>query len=138
MTCDAARGNKPLTVGPLKPETLAGIYYTSQGEIHSHDEGIESDLVHTLNLNCEAVSLSQRRKVALNTLQVTIHKSYRGRPVPRAALQKMLDKYESETTKKTPYVGILIVWLKKRLESRGGFARPSRLSFPVCKAFTTL
>ena len=115
MTCDAARGNAPLTVSPLKPDTMASIRYGTNGEIHSSDKAIEHDLTVTLNLNCAAVSLPENRKRALHALQAVIRKGYPGKEPPRERLQKLLQHYESETGKKTPYVGVLIYWLKKRL-----------------------
>ena len=116
MTCDAARGNAPITVNPLHPSTLAEIYYQSNGEIHSANEDVEHDLTVTLNLNCAAVSLPENRKRALQALQYSVGKGYQGKEVPRERLQKLLEHYESESGKKTPYVGVLTFWLRKRLQ----------------------
>lgn len=65
MTCDAARGNTPITVNPLSTSTLAEIYYQRNGEIHSRNKEVERDLTVTLNLNCMAVSLPENRRKAL-------------------------------------------------------------------------
>ena len=49
MTCDAKRGNTPLTVYPLNPLTLSSIQYKSDGRIFSPNSDINTDLDVTLN-----------------------------------------------------------------------------------------
>ena len=116
LTCDAAKENKAITVNPLDERTLAGIYYTRTGEIHSSNDDIENDLDNTLNLNCMAASLPQRRQAALRELHRHIAKVYAGKGTSRSNLEKMLQKYESEQPVKAEYAGILIWWLKERLK----------------------
>ncbi|WP_207710209.1 hypothetical protein, partial [Neglectibacter sp. X4] len=55
------------------------------------------------------------RKQALNALQCDISKKYPNKDVPQDYFQKLLDRYTTQTGKKTPYVGILIYWLKKKI-----------------------
>ena len=115
MTCDAAKGNRRITVNPLRKETLADIYYTRDGEIHSGNAAVETDLTETLNLNSSEVSLPQKRQRALQTLHRFIQNRYGTRGVTRSALQKLLARYESPQKTKEPYVGILIWWLNDRM-----------------------
>ena len=56
-TCDKRRGNEPLTVNPLKPETLATITYHHDGRIHADDPDINHDLNDTLGLNSSKTNL---------------------------------------------------------------------------------
>jgi uncharacterized protein (TIGR02646 family) len=118
MTCDASKGNKRLTVNPLKEDTLYGIYYTSNGEIHSSNAEVDKDLVDTLNLNCTAVSLPQRRLEALRRMWAIIHKRCADKEATRGMLQSMLREYEDASEYKTPYVGILTNWLKRKLRAQ--------------------
>ena len=114
LTCDASKGNASIVVSPLKRETLADIYYKG-GEIHSHNAEIDADLNDTLNLNSEAASLPQRRRAALGEVFSVIQKECGSGPITKAYIQKLLNHYESETGEKTPYVGILTWWLRKKL-----------------------
>lgn len=116
LVCDAAKGNTPITVNPLVRETLEGIYYTSDGGIHSRNADVDFDLTTTLNLNCVSASLPLSRKSALNSLQAYVNRQFRGKPATKEGLRRILNKYESQTDKKSPYVGILTWWLRKRLK----------------------
>lgn len=118
MTCDASKGNGRLTVNPLNEDTLRGIYYTSNGEIHSSNAEVEKDLTVSLNLNCEAVSLPQRRHEALRLMQKSVRKRCADKEATKRMLQSMLGEYERASEHKTPYVGILTWWLKKKLHTR--------------------
>ena len=110
LTCDAAKGNKSITVCPLSDETLVGIYYTAGGKIHSSNAEIEEDLTVTLNLNCEAVSLPENRRAALHAMRRDITKKCSGKQKTRTYMKTLLTRYEADAIKNTPYVGILIYW----------------------------
>lgn len=117
MTCDAIRGNKPLTVNPLDENTLKTIYYRNNGEIAAKDTVIEKDLVETLNLNCvKYSSLPDSRKKVLEPIEESL--------VSLESKEDMLDEcnhllsiFESETDPKIPYCGIIIWWLKDYIEA---------------------
>ena len=64
-TCDAHRGNKPLTVNPYNLTSIRKIRYTTEGYIYSDDENINTDVNETLNLNSKARSLPENRKAVL-------------------------------------------------------------------------
>ena len=117
LTCDAIRGNKPLTVNPLDENTLKTIYYRNNGEIAAKDTVIEKDLVETLNLNCvKYSSLPDSRKKVLEPIEESL--------VSLESKEDMLDEcnhllsiFESETDPKIPYCGIIIWWLKDYIEA---------------------
>lgn len=113
MTCDAKRGNTPLTVNPLKASTLLSISYQSDGTIFSSDSNINADLNTTLNLNCSSVGLVENRRVALQTMQKELSKKHSKGDI-KLACSRMLEKYQTQTPK-TPYLGILIWWLQKHI-----------------------
>lgn len=113
MTCDAKRGNIPLTVHPLNPLTLSSIQYKSDGRISSPNLDINTDLDETLNLNCFQVGLLESRRRALQALQNELKKKHPTGDITLTCL-KLLQKYQSQTSK-TPYLGILIWWLQKHI-----------------------
>lgn len=110
-TCDASRGNKPLTVHPLKPETLSTIKYKSDGVIYSTDQNINHDLNDNLNLNSKESGLVENRRRALQQMILVINTKYPSRDITNFCA-KTLEAY-SNKSRKPPYVGILIDWLKK-------------------------
>lgn len=115
ITCDKKRDHAPLTVNPTDPVTLRTIYYKSNGEIHAEDPVIENDLVVRLNLNCnsEAVTLPNSRKAVLDAIQEAV--VTQGGDLRQNCLEQ-LALWESETDPKTPYIGIVIWWLKEQLK----------------------
>ena len=112
LTCDASRGNVPLTVNPSRPRTLVGIKYSSDGEISSSDECVHRDLTVILNLNCEAISLPQNRKRALDALIKDISKNHPTGDI-KSYCRKRLEELTQQRENKVPYIGILIWWLER-------------------------
>lgn len=112
-TCDAARGNKRLTVHPLKHETLSLIKYKTGGNIYSENSDINQDLNDTLNLNCPDSGLLENRLRALQTMLNKMKEKYPSGDITNYCT-KLLQAYSGKFPK-TPYVGILIYWLKKHL-----------------------
>ena len=118
-TCDARRAVLPLRdqtlyLNPLIPSTLRNIYYLGNGEIHSSNKNEEECINNVLNLNCDAIQLPDARKSALNALQQKIRKDYPKKRATKRYFQGLLNHYNSQEYK-TPYVGILIAWLEKRV-----------------------
>lgn len=113
LTCDAKRGNRPLKISPLDSSTLETIYYTSTGRIASADEEINRDIDQILNLNChvDAVRLPESRKEVLDAIQESVASMNHGEILTYS--KQILSEFESETDPKTPYVGIIIWWLKQ-------------------------
>lgn len=113
LTCDAKRGNRPLKVNPLDQTTLETLYYTSTGKIASADEEINRDVNQILNLNCQvdAVRLPESRKEVLDAIQESVASTNDTEIFTYS--KKLLSEFENETDPKTPYVGIIIWWLKQ-------------------------
>lgn len=118
LTCDAKRKDSysQLTLNPCNPDTLSSLYYLDDGKLCSNDPVITDDIEVKLNLNCQKdmMDLPRIREEVLHALQSSIPDD------EEAALmycQKALVAFESETDPKTEYVGILIWWLKKYIES---------------------
>ena len=113
MTCDAKRGDTPMTVDPRKPEIINQIAYTNKGIIFSDNPDIDHDLNDTLGLNSEAVSLPQSRKSTLDELLKMIHETHPTGDI-RPYCEKLLTAILQQE-RKTPYVGIQIHWLKEHI-----------------------
>lgn len=116
LTCDASRGNTPIIVNPLKPETLRSIRYKENGIIFSDDSVINKDLNDHLNLNCNALLLPDCRAAALSELQKKVYDDNPGKTASKEYFQNLLNNLLKSSSKKTPYVGILISWLEAKLK----------------------
>lgn len=115
-TCDAHRGNIPLTVDPRDIYSIRKICYTSNGYITSTDTEIKKDVEETLNLNCKASSLPENRKNVLIQVKREIKKmcGNRNHDTYLAVLEKVYKRY-TEQQRPIPYCGIVISWLEKQL-----------------------
>lgn len=114
LTCDAHRGNQEFRkIDPLDPATLSSITYDMQGKIWASDPDVAFDLEDILNLNCPTAPLRTERKAALDELIAAVGN------VPEEGLvsycTEVLDSYLAEEDHKTPYVGILIWYLRSML-----------------------
>lgn len=118
--CDRSKGDKPLAVNPLKPQTLRLIRYRADGLILSDDDDIERDLNVTLNLNGEGTGLKENRKAVVEQLYRELNRvGNRGgdRAVRKYCRERLdvLSKPDSDGFY-TPYVGVLRYFLEKRLK----------------------
>ena len=112
MTCDAHRGNTPLTVNPLKPDTLNGIYY-KKGFIYSTNSEVQKDLQETLNLN-DPTLVSCRQSVLNNYIETVVKKNHKTGDLKLFCERQL--KFLLEINPKVPYSGIIIDWLKKHIK----------------------
>ena len=121
LTCDAKRGNRPLKVNPLDDTTLETIYYKNDGSISAEDKEIEDDLITKLNLNCsvDAVSLPKNRKETLKPIEEELG-HYNDEEELIAHCKELLSAFEDESDPKTPYVGIIVWFLKDMLKHLNG------------------
>ena len=113
LTCDAHRKNTEfMKINPCDPETLQTITYTLDGKIDATDIDVRKDLVDTLNLNCQTSPLISERKAALDGLieEICTIEDEEGL---RTFCGEILDSFQNETGEKTPYVGILIWYLRQ-------------------------
>lgn len=111
LTCDKHRKNTEFRkINPCKKETLQTIFYTPDGSIDASDPDVRFDLVNTLNLNCASAPLIAERRATLDALIDEIGK------VEEKDLHiyctELLNAFLDERDPKTPYVGILIWYLK--------------------------
>lgn len=119
-TCDARRGSLPIPeqtmkkINVLNANTLSSIEYSSDGTIFSKDADVDEDLNKRLNLNCRSIDLKNCRLEALRSMQRKINQRYYGKTAPKEYFRKLLAFYQ-EQGEKTPYCGILIAWLEKRV-----------------------
>ena len=117
LTCDASRGNRPLSINPLDERTLETIYYKNNGEIAAKDSVIENDLVNILNLNCvKYSSLPEGRRKTLEPIEEYIA-TLENEDEMLDECRILLNDFEAETDPKTPYCGILIWWLKDYIKA---------------------
>ncbi len=118
-TCDQRKQNHCLEkINPCIPETLQSIYYTLDGKILATDPKVQKDLTTVLNLNSQSSPLPAEREAALNSLIDTIESILQLEPETAfVECQEILQAFQRETEKKTPYVGILIWYLQDFLSA---------------------
>ncbi|MDO4921495.1 MAG: hypothetical protein Q4E64_06690 [Phascolarctobacterium sp.] len=120
-TCDAHKKDTPITVSPLNESTLRGIYYCSaNGEIHSSDETVNSDLNDTLNLNSRQHRLPMNRKAKLEEVILLLKKRYGTKDWAIGKLRSFLDTYSRVNANgdKPEYLGIIEWYINKRINGR--------------------
>lgn len=117
MTCDAHRGNIPLTVNPFEEQSIRKITYTADGRITSEDKEIRKDLEETLNLNCKASSLPENRKNVLFQTKQEIYRQCKNKnhEIYIKWMNALYQRYMVQRELK-PYCGIVIEWLERELK----------------------
>ena len=116
LTCDKHRGNAAFRkIDPLRGETMETIFYKMTGEIDAEDPDIQYDLTVTLNLNCPNSPLVRERQAALDSLLADVG------VVDNADLleycKSRLEAFCEEGNPKTPYVGILMWYLRSLISA---------------------
>ena len=113
LTCDAKRSpnHSQLKLNPCDPSTLTKIKYKANGEMTSDDKSILEDIQVKLNLNCvsDAVQLPQARKSVLDAF---ISQLPNDQDQILVSCKEALALFEAECDPKTPYIGILLWWLR--------------------------
>lgn len=107
--CDTCKGNRKLNYIKLDKTTQDKVKYTSSGIIYSDDKNIDYELNHILNLNTDR--LIYNRKQAKLALWKQLPKQKIWSP---NMIKKILLKYKN-SDKKSPYIGILLYFLNKKL-----------------------
>ncbi|MCM1121210.1 MAG: TIGR02646 family protein [Eubacterium sp.] len=111
LTCDKHRENTEFRkINPCREETLQSIFYKPDGQIDAEDPDVRFDLVVTLNLNCVTAPLVSERKAALDALIDDLGSIEREDLHSYCA--ELLRVFMQEENPKTPYVGIIIWYLK--------------------------
>ena len=115
LICDAHRKNTEfIKVNPCVPETLNTIFYYLDGKIDATDADVKKDLTETLNLNCTTAPLIKERKAVLDELMDEPSVLELDELVMYC--DKILENLKNEQDVKTPYVGILLWYLKSIVE----------------------
>jgi len=117
QTCDAHRGNTPLTVNPFNQASIDRIAYHADGSIYSDDPAINIDLNETLNLNYKDGSLIKSRKQAVDALKRYLLKKQPQGQWSRSLLLRTKAEYSklSADKSKPEYLGILLFYIEKYL-----------------------
>lgn len=117
QTCDAHRGNTPLTVNPFDQASISRITYRTDGSIYSDDPAINTDLNETLNLNCKSGYLIRSRKQAVDALKRYLLRKQPEGQWSHALLIKTKAEYSKLSTDgaKPEYLGILLFYIEKYL-----------------------
>ena len=110
--CDVSKGDKLISIDPRKESDIEQLSYKTNGEIYSEKNDYSTDLNITLNLN--NATLKNNRKAALMSALEFYGKRSGGR-WSKDFLQRCLDRVTSKDPK-TPYAGIIIFELSKRLQ----------------------
>lgn len=119
QTCDTRKGNTVLHIDPQNAGHMQQIRYKSNGEIFADNEDFQRDLDQTLNLNLE--SLVEWRKTALEEMKVRIFQNCGGSRPTRDFWERKLQMFQSRANGKlSPYCGILIYYLQRRIRQCGG------------------
>lgn len=111
LTCDASKGSDLITVNPLSETSVQQIKYKSDGTIYSNNQAINHDLDITLNLNY--ITIKSNRKSALDILKKKLINAKNTGDWSNVA-KKYYNKL-NQAQMKSPYVGILLDYLKKYL-----------------------
>lgn len=117
-TCDRSRGNRSLTVNPLKRETLEGIRYRRDGTTYADRPEIDEDIANTLNLNQRL--LVRNRKEVVRRLQGKLGQLDRAgsdRSRVSSYCRKYVDRHLANPSERLPYDGIVLYFMQKRLRS---------------------
>ncbi len=113
LTCDKHRNDALFKkINPSDESSLSTIFYSMSGEISATDPDVKHDLTVILNLNTPKSPVLAERKATLDTLIVQLN-NYRssGGDIYKYC-EKALKYYMGQKDPKTPYVGILIWYLK--------------------------
>ena len=116
-TYDAHKGNAELTIDPFDELSVRKIKYKADGSIYSDDADINKDVMKSLNLNCQAVSLPQTRKNVLMAEKNRIVKKCNGKSQD-TYIRELKRTYEKLVQERNliPYCGIIISWLEEKLK----------------------
>ena len=117
LTCDKHRKNTEFKkINPCDEATLSSIFYSvTDGKIDSNDPEVRYDLINTLNLNCASSPVVSERKAALDALIYDLGQIEENKL--GSYCQKQLEAFLNEKDPKTPYVGILIWYLKTMINA---------------------
>ena len=115
--CDTRKGSKILHIDPKNEAHMQLIKYEINGKIVIKDnETFQDDVDKILNLNCD--KLKGNRMSALRSLQKSMRKTLKNKGATKIFIERALKIYLhlDKNGERAEYCGILIDYLKKRLE----------------------
>lgn len=110
--CDTSKGDRMLTISPLRPECIKSLSYSTTGILSSDRPVWDREINEVLNLNIHI--LKDNRKAILQSL---IH-ILRSIGYTSSALSRQLSRYQAldSSGKRKAYCGIAIWYLEKKLK----------------------
>ena len=117
LTCDRARGDAPLTVNPLRSDSLKSIRYQRDGRIRSDHPEIEYDLNVTLNLNQEQLVSNRREAVRQLERLLKERGKRRGDQAVRSFCRHYIDQHLANPQERSSYDGVIIYFMRRRLHN---------------------
>ena len=116
LTCDRARGSRPLAINPLDAAQVDCITYRHDGTIGSVDTSICDCLNKTLNLNQEM--LKRNRRAALDaSYKLLERRGRRGPKVVVAYCKRYVEEHLARPEERQPYDGIVVYFMRKRIRA---------------------
>ncbi|MBN1605836.1 MAG: TIGR02646 family protein [Polyangiaceae bacterium] len=113
-TCDARRGNRPLSIDPRREEHIAKIRY-NRGRISASEDALHRDLDETLGLN--VATLCRNREDALRGFLESLEKQKPDRTWPADFIRRKLAHLASRA-ELPEYFGVVEYWARKRDDRR--------------------
>ncbi|WP_273698073.1 hypothetical protein [Selenomonas noxia] len=118
QTCDTHKGNIVLSVDPQNKAHIEQIRYEMSGAVLSQNKPIMADLDNVLNLNCPRL-IAARKKV-LMALFAVMKRDKQDKSAVKGYLEKKLRTcQERKKGRASPYCGILLWYLQRRIRQCG-------------------
>ena len=116
--CDTRKGNDDLQWNPADSNHMieSRLRYEFDGTIRANNEPFNTQLNEVLNLNIRV--LKNNRKAVLDGIRAWWKREKRRLkgPVPKASLQRELDKRSGACVELEPFCQVAVWWLRVRLE----------------------
>lgn len=115
-TCDEHRKNLRIKIDPRQQWMVDSLQYKWDGSILSTDKDLSDDISETLNLN-EATLVANRRS-AWEACEDAMRRQRKTGTWTKTMIRKQITRYEGrdENGDRLPYAGIVLYWLKKKLQ----------------------
>ena len=133
LSCDASKGNKPITISPLKKEHMDKLIYRANGIIKTkpHDKKLEHDINYVLQLNGKLDSdgkLLHDTSTALVKGRREVYEDYshfvealekrfgNNETKIKNGIAKRIEQMENDDVYE-PFIGVWLYFLRRRLHS---------------------
>lgn len=123
LCCDAAKGNREITISPYNKSHMDKIRYSEDGRIYTHprDETLERDINDILHLNGRdgldtSTGLLHGRREAYRSYAEKMRRQ--GRNLSRAYIERRIEAIESQEIY-PEFAGVILYLLKRKLRQFG-------------------